>query len=134
MAEGGITGDPRRALIALRELSDLGVVVAVDDFGTGCLSLACLQRLPIAQLKIDQSFVQNMLARPGDAAIVRSTIGLAHDLGLRVVAEGVEDEVVWQALRDWGCDVAQGFFVARPLPADVFVARVICCDGELRFG
>jgi diguanylate cyclase (GGDEF)-like protein/PAS domain S-box-containing protein len=118
VTEGSIMTDPARALETLRRLSDLGVSVAVDDFGTGYSSLAYLQRLPVTHLKIDRSFVHSMASDPGDAAIVRSTIGLGHDLGLTMVAEGVEDRAVWDLLSGLGCDAAQGYYIARPMPAE----------------
>ncbi len=91
--------------------------VSVDDFGTGFSSLMHLKRLPLNSLKIDLSFVRQMLASPADRAIVESTIHLAHDLGLAVVAEGIEDEATFQALRAQGCDEGQGFAISRPMVA-----------------
>ena len=95
-------------------LHDMGVTLAIDDFGTGYSSLTYLRRLPVDELKIDRSFAGRLA--PGDDAIVRSTIDLAHNLGLRVVAEGVEDAVVLERLREMGCDAAQGNFIAAPAP------------------
>jgi diguanylate cyclase (GGDEF)-like protein len=108
--------DPGRAKATLDRLSAIGLSLSVDDFGTGYSSLASLKRLPVDGIKIDKSFVMDMAHDASDAAIVHSTIGLAHNLGLRVVAEGVENQESWRVLRDQGCDLAQGFHVSRPLP------------------
>src|SRR4029450_7728476 len=105
----------------LRRLADLGVEIALDDFGTGYSSLAHVRRLAVTEIKIDRSFTGRMATDHGDNAIVRSIIGLARDLGLRVVAEGVEDEETYDLLTEAGCDIAQGWFIARPMPADQFV-------------
>ena len=109
---------PDRALATLQELAGVGVGLSVDDFGTGYSSLAYLQRLPVNELKIDRSFVLGLAGSSSDGEIVRSTVGLGHNLGLSIVAEGVEDERSLAFLRDVGCDIAQGFFIARPMPAD----------------
>jgi diguanylate cyclase (GGDEF)-like protein len=109
--------DPGRAQAVLERLSRIGLTLSVDDFGTGYSSLANLKRLPVDVIKIDKSFVMDMAIDPSDAAIVRSTIDLAHNLGLRVVAEGVESHQSWTSLHELGCDLAQGFYVSRPLPA-----------------
>ena len=93
------------------------LTLSIDDFGTGYSSLANLKRLPVDGIKIDKSFVIDMPHDASDAAIVRSTIDLAHNLGLRVVAEGVESHQAWTRLDELGCDLAQGFYVSRPLPA-----------------
>jgi diguanylate cyclase (GGDEF)-like protein len=108
--------DPGRAEATLERLSRIGLTLSVDDFGTGYSSLANLKRLPVDCIKIDRSFVMDMAIDPSDAAIVRSTIDLAHNLGLRVVAEGVESHQAWQRLSELGCDYAQGFYLSRPLP------------------
>lgn len=100
---------------ALTWLGANGVRVAIDDFGTGYSSLARLRRLPLYAIKVDRSFVQAMTSNPDDLAIVRSTIDLAHNLGLEVCAEGVATEEVYDALRALDCDLAQGFFVAGPM-------------------
>ena len=109
--------DPGRAQATLERLSRIGLTLSVDDFGTGYSSLANLKRLPVDVIKIDKSFVMDMAIDASDAAIVRSTIDLAHNLGLRVVAEGVESHQAWTRLCELGCDLAQGFYVSRPLPA-----------------
>ena len=113
--------DPQRALGTLNRLSALGFHLSIDDFGTGYSSLAYLKRLPVDELKIDKSFVMGMEHDADDAKIVRSTIDLAHNMGLTVVAEGVENAKVWELLRELRCDVAQGYHMGRPMPADDFV-------------
>ena len=106
--------DPPRAKAVLARLSALGVGLAVDDFGTGYTSLSWLRDLPLTTLKIDKSFVMKMATVEGDALIVRSTVQLGSSLGLKVVAEGVEDEASWHELRALGCELAQGYFYSRP--------------------
>jgi diguanylate cyclase len=100
----------------------MGVRFSIDDFGTGYSSLGYLRRLPVDELKIDKSFVLEMTTDESDALIVRSTIDLAHNLGLRVVAEGVESAEAWMRLAALGCDLAQGFHLSRPLPASGLLA------------
>ncbi len=112
--------DPERALATVTRLSALGARISVDDFGTGYSSLANLRRFPIDELKIDRSFVTPMLEDESDLIIVRSTINLGHDLGLRVIAEGVEDEATLRRLARLGCDLAQGYYMSKPLPPDAF--------------
>lgn len=118
ITEGALMADPRRVLTTISRLDRLGVAIALDDFGTGYSSMQHLRRFPLAEVKIDRSFVLAMAADTDDAAIVRSVIELASALGLRVVAEGVEDERTWRLLHAAGCHVAQGWFYARPMPAD----------------
>ena len=120
ITESAIMDDPQRAQATLDRLSALGFKLSIDDFGTGYSSLAYLKRLPVDELKIDQSFVKSMESDPDDTKIVRSTIDLAHNLGLTVVAEGVENAHVWDMLRDLNCDQAQGYHMGRPMPADTF--------------
>ena len=95
--------------------------------------MAYLKRLPVDELKIDKSFVANMATDENDAAIVRSTIGLAHDLGLTVVAEGIEDQATWNLLAELGCDVGQGYFVSRPMPAAALGVWLSTCGWEPRY-
>jgi EAL domain-containing protein (putative c-di-GMP-specific phosphodiesterase class I) len=109
--------DPERILGVLAGLRELGVELSLDDFGTGYSSLAYLKRLPVQEVKIDRSFVMRMNEDPEDAAIVRVTTDLGRSLGLRVVAEGIEDAVSWQTLARVGCAVGQGYHLSRPLPA-----------------
>lgn len=118
VTESSVMSDPDRTVGMLERLADLGTTISVDDFGTGYASLSHLRRLPAGELKIDQSFVAGMLDAPRDATIVASTIDLARRLGLRAVAEGVEDADTLAALSELGCDQVQGYFVSRPLPAD----------------
>jgi len=120
ITESAIMDDPQRAMATLERLSGLGFRLSIDDFGTGYSSLAYLKRLPVDELKIDKSFVLNMAKDTDDARIVRSTIDLAHGLGLTVVAEGVENAQAWDLLRDLSCDEAQGFHMSRPIPAHEF--------------
>jgi diguanylate cyclase (GGDEF)-like protein len=122
LTESALLEDPRRSLETLERLKDLGVKLAVDDYGTGFSSLSYLQRLPVDSIKIDQSFVGRMMAHEGSDAIVRSTIDLGHDLGLSVIAEGVEDNPTWQRLAALKCDVAQGYFISQPIPVEEFAA------------
>jgi diguanylate cyclase (GGDEF)-like protein len=122
ITESMIMSDPDRALATVTRLSNLGVRMSVDDFGTGYSSLANLRRLPIDELKIDRSFVSPMLRDESDLIIVRSTINLGHDLGLRIIAEGVEDGATLRQLALLGCDLAQGYHLSRPIPADAFGA------------
>jgi diguanylate cyclase (GGDEF)-like protein len=117
ITESTILADPIRAMHVLSRLSGMGVRLAIDDFGTGYSSLAYLKRLPVDELKIDKSFVQGMEENENDAVIVRSTIDLGRNLGLRVVAEGVETAEAWSRLVALGCDVAQGYYLSRPVPA-----------------
>jgi len=116
VTESALMADVDRAGEVLAELVALGVRVSVDDYGTGYSSLAYLKRLPVDELKIDRTFVRDLGDDEADAAIVRSTVALGHALGLRVVAEGVEDEEAWDLLAEMGCDLAQGYYVCRPLP------------------
>jgi diguanylate cyclase (GGDEF)-like protein len=122
ITESAIMADPTRAHRLLTQLAAVGVKLAIDDFGTGYSSLAYLKNLPVDQLKIDQSFVLHMHHDPNDAIIVRSVIDLGHNLGLQTVAEGIEDLDTWKQLTNLGCDSAQGYFLARPMPAAQFGA------------
>jgi diguanylate cyclase (GGDEF)-like protein len=118
ITESAIMDDPALSVETVRKLRALGCKVTIDDFGTGQSSLAYLHKLPVTGLKIDKSLVANMLASDGDMTIVRSTIDLGRNLGLEVVAEGVEDEATWVALRDLGCQFAQGYWSGRSTPAE----------------
>ncbi len=122
ITETAMMADPARAKAQLGKLDTLGVCISIDDFGTGYSSLGHLRQLPVDEIKIDKSFVMDMIASEDDASIVRATIGLAHDLSLEVVAEGVEDETILQQLTAMGCDIAQGYHIARPMPAMDFIA------------
>jgi EAL domain-containing protein (putative c-di-GMP-specific phosphodiesterase class I) len=122
ISEHTVMADPVRATEVLARLRMLGVRLSLDDFGTGHSSLAYLKRLPLDEVKIDRSFVAGMAEDENDAVIVRSTIDLARNLGLAVVAEGVESAEILQGLADLSCDTAQGFHVSRPLPAHALLA------------
>ncbi|MBV8034179.1 EAL domain-containing protein [Roseateles sp.] len=120
ITESAVMEDAEFALHVLRNLRDMGIPLYLDDFGTGYSSLSYLQRLPVDYIKIDQSFVRDMLTSRDSATIVRSTIDLVHDLGRRIVAEGIETADHWDQLVRLGCDYAQGYFIARPMPAAEF--------------
>ena len=115
ITESTIMADQRRAMSILGRLNKMGVTLTIDDFGTGYSSLAYLQELPVETVKIDKSFVMTMDRDPGNATIVKSTIDLGHNLGLKVVAEGVETEKIYGTLAAMGCDYAQGYFLSKPL-------------------
>lgn len=121
ITESAIMDDPARAQSTLDRLAAMGFALSIDDFGTGYSSLAYLKRLPVDELKIDKSFVMKMAQDQDDAKIVRSTVDLGHNLGLRVVAEGVESEEVWFLLRQMGCDQGQGYFMGKPMPVERFL-------------
>jgi diguanylate cyclase (GGDEF)-like protein len=116
VTESILMTDPARAMEVLAALRGLGLRIALDDFGTGFSSLTHLRRMPVDEIKIDRSFVAAMATEARAAAIVASTVDLAHALGLRVVAEGIEDEATWTRLRAVGCDAAQGYYLSKPLP------------------
>ena len=118
LTEGAVMTDPEATIAVLHQLSGAGVRLAIDDFGTGYSSLAYLKRLPVDEVKLDKAFVMGMTVDADDEAIVSSTIELAHNLGLRIVAEGVEDRATWEALAALGCELAQGHYVAPPMPAE----------------
>jgi diguanylate cyclase (GGDEF)-like protein len=120
VTESSIMADQVRVTAALSRLRAMGIAISVDDFGTGYSALSYLKDLPVDELKIDRSFIRQLTAEDKSAAIVRSTITLGHDLGLRVVAEGVEDLASWGLLGDLACDAAQGYYLSRPLPVAEF--------------
>ncbi|UZS71638.1 putative bifunctional diguanylate cyclase/phosphodiesterase [Pseudomonas syringae] len=124
ITESAVMSEPEKALIVLHRLRDCGISLSIDDFGTGYSSLAHLKRLPVQELKIDQSFVRNLDETSEDAVIVRSTIEMSHNLGLKVVAEGVEYQHSLDLLRRWHCDTAQGYLISRPLTASAFEAWI----------
>jgi diguanylate cyclase (GGDEF)-like protein len=117
ITESAILQEPVRVLEVVKRLANMGIRLMIDDFGTGYSSLAYLRRLPVQALKIDKSFVMGMLREENDAVIVRSTIDLGRNLGLQVIAEGVESAELWTRLGTLGCDVAQGFHLSEPIPA-----------------
>jgi diguanylate cyclase (GGDEF)-like protein len=118
ITESALLEDPSKASKVLSELSRTGVQFSIDDFGTGYSSLAYLKHLPVSEIKIDRCFVADLMTNADNATIVRSTIEMGHNLGLSVVAEGVEDRQTWQSLAALGCDDAQGYYMCRPLPAE----------------
>ncbi len=118
ITESTIMADPAHALEILGRLNTMGVQLSIDDFGTGYSSMAYLKTLPVHELKVDRSFVTQMTSNASDAVIVHSTVDLGRNLGLRVVAEGVEDQTTWHELAALGCDAIQGYHVSRPVPAD----------------
>ena len=122
ITESQLMADPARTVRLLESLAGLGIEFSVDDFGTGSSSLSYLQRLPVHEIKVDKSFVLGMTADEPNAKIVRSIVDLGHNLGLRVVAEGVEDRLTWDALAALGCNSAQGYYLSRPLPGPQLTA------------
>lgn len=122
ITESAIITDPVRALEVLERIHKMGIHISIDDFGTGYSSLAYLSKLAINEIKIDKSFVLQMLNNKREEKIVHATINLAHNLGLSVVAEGVEDQQTLDRLRELGCDSIQGYFICQPAPADDFIA------------
>ena len=124
LTEGSIMVDPERSMEALAAIRDLGARVAIDDFGAGQSALPYLKKLPADEVKIDKSFVLTMTVDKQDAAIVRSTIGLAHELGLSVVGEGIENEAALRLLRAYGCDYGQGYYLGRPESARAVSRRL----------
>ena len=117
VTESALMSDPATARTVLRQLESLGIEISIDDFGTGYSSLAYLADLPVSEVKIDRSFVSRMGAGSSGQIIVNSTIDLAHHLGLRAVAEGVEDPALLPGLEALGCDIVQGFAISHPLAA-----------------
>ena len=117
ITESTMLSDPVRTKRVLDKLAAMGIALSIDDFGTGYSSLAYLSQLPVTEIKIDRSFVMNMAESDNDAVIVRSTIDLGRNLGLQVVAEGVETEQAWEELNQLGCTLAQGYYLSRPVPA-----------------
>ena len=137
ITESTIMSDHRRAMSILTRLNKMGVTLSIDDFGTGYSSLAYLQELPVSAVKIDKSFVLTMDTDPGNSTIVQSTIDLGHNLGLKVIAEGVETERIYGDLAKMGCDYAQGYFLSKPLSPqkmgvwlDVFMSSKLAANGS----
>jgi diguanylate cyclase (GGDEF)-like protein len=120
LTEGFLMGDSGRSIAVLDGLSNIGVGLSIDDFGTGYSSLSYLKRLPIEEIKVDRSFVMQMHVDANDFMIVRATVDLGRNLGLRVVAEGVEDLATFDRLADFGCDEAQGYYISKPMSAIEF--------------
>ncbi len=125
ITESSIMADPKHALVIFSTLQSLGIRLSIDDFGTGYSSLIHLRQLPVDEIKIDKSFVMGMTTADADAAIVRTVIDLAHNLGKQVCAEGVENAETWWRLAELGCDLAQGYYISRPIPAAAFMKWLI---------
>jgi len=131
ITETAIMADPGRALDVLNRLSAMGVKLSIDDFGTGYSSLAHLKQMPVDELKIDKSFVTGMMDDESDAMIVRSVIDLAHNIGISVVAEGVETEAIYNRLKAMGCDAVQGYYMSKPVSVEGLVEWVRNSDWRL---
>jgi len=125
ITESSIMADPNHALEIMSTLQSLGIRLSIDDFGTGYSSLVHLRQLPVDEIKIDKSFVMGMTTVDDDAAIVRTVIDLAHNLRKQVCAEGVENQETWWRLADLGCDLVQGYFISKPIPADEFMQWLV---------
>jgi diguanylate cyclase (GGDEF)-like protein len=132
ITEGCMMSDPARTLAILTNLNDMGVCLSIDDFGTGYSSLSYLKRLPVTELKIDKSFVMEMLADDSNAVIVRSTIDLGKNLGLAVVAEGVSSKAIYDTLTGLHCNIAQGFYISRPMLAEEIEKWLQASDSQSR--
>jgi EAL domain-containing protein (putative c-di-GMP-specific phosphodiesterase class I) len=124
ITEGSVMIDPARSIGVLESLAAMGIDLSIDDYGIGHSSLAYLSRLPVHELKIDRAFIKNLCVSPTDRQIVSSTIELAHGLGLRVVAEGVEDADALELVQADACDIVQGFHLGRPVPADALLEQL----------
>lgn len=125
VTESVVMTKPQQSIEVLNRLHELGIEIAVDDFGTGYSSLAYLKLLPLSKLKIDKSFIMDMIKDANDAMIVRSTIALAHNLGMKVIAEGIEEKEVLELLSILGCKLGQGYFISRPISDDDFEKWVV---------
>jgi len=128
ITESAFMANPEGAIEAIRKLDSAGVAFTIDDFGTGYSSLSYLKRLPARSIKIDQSFIRDLATDERDASIVSSAIDLAHNLRMDVIAEGVESAAVGDLLRDLGCDFAQGYFYAPPMPASELLPWLLLGD------
>lgn len=122
ISEGDIMSEPLRARDTLNKIKETGIKLSIDDFGTGYSSLSYIKKLPIDEIKVDRSFVMEMTEDDDDDVIVLATIKLAHNLGLKIVAEGVHDQRTWDRLKELQCDIAQGHFLSEPLNATTFIA------------
>ena len=120
LTERSVMTDPSRALSVLQALDTMGIRLSIDDFGTGYSSMSYLKQLPVRELKIDRSFVMGLTTNANDVVLVQSAVDLGHNLGLHVVAEGVEDAATMSMLAAMGCDELQGYLISRPVPADRF--------------
>jgi predicted signal transduction protein with EAL and GGDEF domain len=131
ITEDVLMADAARSQQVMAALRRLGVQLSIDDYGTGYSSLSYLRALPVDELKLDRSFVSHLTSDERAAAIVRSTLQLSLDLGMSMVVEGVEDAATLESLREWGCEVAQGYHIARPMPADAFLAWLPARAGQV---
>jgi EAL domain-containing protein (putative c-di-GMP-specific phosphodiesterase class I) len=131
ITEGSVMAEPDKALTVLHSLRDAGVRLSVDDFGTGYSSLSYLKRLPVQEVKIDRSFIVDLTNNAQDIPIVRSIVDLGANLGLDVVAEGIEDDAVWRRLQELDCTLGQGYGIARPMPVEDLPAWLDRRAGEL---
>jgi EAL domain-containing protein (putative c-di-GMP-specific phosphodiesterase class I) len=120
ITESSIMTDPERSLEIIQRLHEMGYKLSIDDFGTGYSSLAYLKKMPLTELKIDKSFVSDVMVSENDAVIVKATINLAHNLGLQVTAEGVESVQIMDLLARYECDLAQGYYFSKPIALDTF--------------
>jgi len=125
ITESVMMTNPKKSIDVLNQLDKLGIEITVDDFGTGYSSLAYLKQLPLSKLKIDKSFIMDMIHDDNDAMIVRSTIDLAHNLGMQVVAEGIEEKEHLELLTILDCELGQGYFISYPLPDDEFETWIV---------
>jgi EAL domain-containing protein (putative c-di-GMP-specific phosphodiesterase class I) len=125
ITESSLMHDPDEAVVTLCLLHNMGIGVSIDDFGTGYSSLGHLKRFPLSSLKIDRAFVSDITENPEDAAIARAILAMAHSLNLKTVAEGVETEKQLEFLREIGCDEVQGYYLAKPLPAQEFADQFV---------
>ena len=132
LTESSVMTDPARALTVLQALDAMGIGLSIDDFGTGYSSMSYLKKLPVRELKIDRSFVKGLTTDPNDVVLVQSAVDLGHNLGLHVVAEGVEDAATISMLAAMGCDELQGYFISRPVPADRFNSWLLRHQSEQR--
>lgn len=132
ITESAVAEDPQQALMVMNELEAIGLSMSIDDYGTGYSSLAQMKQIPAAELKIDRAFVMNVVADREDQLIVRSTIDMGHGLGLKVTAEGVEDSAALVLLEEMGCDFAQGYYIAKPMPAVEFHHWLVAGDYPYR--
>ena len=130
ITEGALMMDVERTIDELRRLSDLKIIISIDDFGTGYSSLKYLHQLPISLIKIDQSFVQRLPSDKGAAYILEASVMLAHNMGIKAIAEGVENKEVYDFLHDLGCDMAQGYLISRPMAAKDFETWYRACEGR----
>jgi EAL domain-containing protein (putative c-di-GMP-specific phosphodiesterase class I) len=124
LTETSMMVNPDAAVAILTRLAEQGIRLSIDDFGTGYSSMSYLKRLPVSELKIDRSFVMDLPRNEDNAVLIQSAVDLGHNLGLNVVAEGVEDEATLQRLREMGCDLAQGYHISRPASPEALHAWI----------